>query len=193
MGKRIDKSSRTRRERGAKGHRFEHWRVDNQVYFITARVADQRPAFAAESAKQVFWDRFNHWTAKHGFVPWITSLLDNHYHTLGYLKRGGELPKLMRRLHGSVAKMTNDLLPERIVPFWRDDLGREYFDGCIRDEQQARRTYRYVYLQCRRHGIRDDPAGYPHTVINVDCERAVRRALELDAFMPEVPYPRYER
>ena len=38
MRKRIQKSSYSTRERyQGGGHRFEHWYVDNQVYFITAR------------------------------------------------------------------------------------------------------------------------------------------------------------
>mgnify|MGYP006308443151 CR=1 FL=1 len=83
MTKRIDKRARSLRERGERGHRFEHWYVDNQVYFITARCRDRFPAFATEQAKAVFWDRFDHWTGECDFVPWVTSLIDNHYHTLG--------------------------------------------------------------------------------------------------------------
>lgn len=39
--------------------------------------------------------------------------MNNHYHTLGYLYVGNNLKQLMQRLHGSVAKLVNDLLPER--------------------------------------------------------------------------------
>ena len=120
-------------------HRYEHWYVDNQVYFITARVRGRYPAFASEAAKTIFWDRFDHYVSKSSYVPWVTSLLDNHYHTLGYLKIGSDLSKLMRGLHGSVAKLVNDLLPERILPFWVDAGHQNYFDGCIRDVLQARR------------------------------------------------------
>ncbi len=132
MHKRLRKSSRTTREHYRDEHRFEHWFMDNQVYFITARCRDQYPAFAAEEAKAVFWDRFDHYTYEFGFVPWVTSLIDNHYHTIGYLKVGENLPTMMQRIHGSVAKLVNDLLPERRAEFWRDSKGREYFDGCIR-------------------------------------------------------------
>jgi hypothetical protein len=48
-------------------------------------------AFDSEEAKLIFWDRFNHWTAYYGFVPWVTTLLSNHYHTIGYLKVGANL------------------------------------------------------------------------------------------------------
>lgn len=125
-------------------HRFEHWYRNNQVYFITARCRDRFPAFASDDAKQVFWDRFLHYTALHTFEPWVTSLLDNHYHTVGYLKVGEELGPMMRKLHGSAAKLVNDLLPERRVPFWRaaGKCHHDYFDGCLRDAKQLRRSYR---------------------------------------------------
>src|SRR5688500_14515104 len=108
------KSSRTRKEYHRDSpHRFEHWQQPNQLYFITACCRDHFPAFAAGQAKLVFWDRFDHWTRTCGFAPWVTSLLDTHYHTVGYLTDQGDLFRMMQRLHGSVAKLVNDLLPER--------------------------------------------------------------------------------
>ena len=193
MSKRIDKVSRSRNREYQGRHRFEHWLVDNQVYFITARCRGRFPAFAAEEAKAVFWERFEHYSKEFGFVPWITSLLDNHYHTLGYLRTGANLPKLMQRLHGSVAKLVNDLLPEGLKPFWMDEKGKQYFDGCIRDEKQARLAYRYTRLQSERHGVVSDWQAYAHTRINVELELAIRRAKEIDAFLEGVPYKRYQR
>ena len=90
--KEFSKGSHKRDEHWKGQHRFEHWYVDNQVYFITARVRGRFPAFRSDEAKQVFWRQFDKYTAAHGFTPWVTSLLDNHYHTLGYLKVGTELP-----------------------------------------------------------------------------------------------------
>src|SRR5437762_5965591 len=109
--------------------RFEHWYRDNSVYFITARCRDRFCAFASEKAKAVFWDRFDHWTQHFGFSPFATTLLDNHYHTEGYLRIGENLGPMMQRIHGSVAKLVNDLLPERHLPFWREAGRRDYFDG----------------------------------------------------------------
>ena len=174
-------------------HRFEHWYCDNQVYFITARCRDKYPAFESEEAKAVFWDRFNHWTGVYGFVPWVTTLLDNHYHTLGYLKVGENLGPMMQRVHGSVAKLVNDLLPKRRVPFWREAGNQDYFDGCIRDELQARRAYRYTLLQAVRARIVRNYKDCPHTKVRVELERAIARALELGAFLEGVAYARYDR
>ena len=193
MPKRIQKISRSSNPEHQGRHRYEHWQVDNQVYFITARCREQYPAFATEEAKAVFWDRFEHYTAKYGFVPWVTSLMDNHYHTLGYLRVGKNLSLMMQRLHGSVAKLVNDLLLDPFPKFWRDAKGKEYFDGCIRDEKQARLAFRYTLRQSVRHRVLEDWREYPHTRVNVELEIAIKRALEINAFMEGVPYKRYEK
>jgi len=98
---------------------------------------------------------------------------------------------MMRRLHGSTAKLVNDLLLERWANFWRDHRGKEFFGGCIRDERQASRTWRYVLTQCRRHGVCDDPDDYVHTRVYLDHELAINRAAQIGAFMQGVPYQRY--
>jgi len=172
-------------------HRFEHWYRDNQVYFLTARCRGRFPAFAEEDAKRIFWDRFDHYTAEHRFTPWVTALLDNHYHTLGYLRVGAQLKPLMQRLHGSVAKLVNDTLPQRRASFWKDTSDDAYMDGCLRSEQQGRATYRYVCQQSERHGVCPDWRDHPHTRVNVELESAIRRALKLNAFLTGVRYKRY--
>ncbi|MFK7790450.1 MAG: transposase [Phycisphaeraceae bacterium] len=237
MSKRMTKTSNSRRTMRGTQHRFEHWHVDNQVYFITVRCQERFPAFADEPAKAIFWDRFEHYTQAHGFTPWVTSLLDNHYHTIGYLKVGSELPTMMQRIHGSVAKLVNDHLRANNVyapwlpaerasargsvfapgskpnpqppsnpnnnprakersaglKFWGDKRGHEYFDGCLRDVKQGRLTYRYIQTQSKRHGVCDDYQNYPHTKINIEVNRAIKRAAQLDAFLTGVPYARYQK
>src|SRR5256885_2973760 len=91
------KSSYTNNQWFGGKHRFEHWYRDNTVYFITSKVRLGFHAFAAENCKQVFWDRWDHWTKHYGFEPWITTLLGNHCHTVGYLKIGENLGPMMQR------------------------------------------------------------------------------------------------
>ncbi len=171
---------------------FQHWYRDNTVYFITSRCRDKFPAFDSDEAQFIFWDRFYHWTTHYGFVPWITTLMNNHYHTLGYLKVGENLGPMMQRLHGSVAKLVNDTLPERHLPFWITTDQHDYFDGCIRDELQCRRAYRYVMNQSVRAKLVKDWNEYANTKVVIDVERGVKRAHELKAFMEGVPYARYD-
>jgi REP element-mobilizing transposase RayT len=178
-------------------HRVEHWYRDNQVYFITARCRDGYAAFASDDAKTIFWTQFDKCVAQYSYTPWVTSLIDNHYHTVGYLGRGDDLAPMMHRLHGSTAKLVNDLLEAhgqaRRLPFWRESKRKNYFDGCLRDEKQGRLTYRYVCIQAQRHGVCANWRDYPHTHVNIELERAIKRALELDAFLEGVRYRRYEK
>lgn len=189
----FSRSNPSKREFWDGKHRFEHWYRDNQVYLITARTRGGVPAFDTEAAKSVFWDRFTHYSAAHGFEPWVTSLLVNHYHTVGYLRVGVELKEMMRKVHGSVAKLVNDLLAVRVVPFWGDAENRDYFDGCLRDETQLIRSYAYVLRQSVRHGACRDHLAYAHTRVTRSVEACVAFAREHRALMYGVPYARYER
>jgi REP element-mobilizing transposase RayT len=189
----FSKSEGARTEHYDGKHRFEHWYRDNTVYFITARCKNRFAALASEEAKSIFWDRFLFHTSAHGFEPWITSLLDNHYHTLGYLPRGNELGEMMRKIHGSVAKLVNDTLVVRLRPFWKDSSHKDYFDGCLRDGLQYVRAYRYMARQSERHGICADYRRYPHTRIVMPMEEGLRIATERNAFLESVPYKRYQR
>ena len=170
-------------------HCFEHWYRDNQIYLITARCRQKFPAFQNTDAKNIFWDRFEHYARQYAFEPYITALLNNHYHTLGYLRTGSDLGPLMQKLHGSVAKLVNDRLPERRVPFWHHDRHRDYFDGCLRDEQQFRRSYRYIATQAQRSRL---SASAVQIRANVGLEEGLARAVRLRALLWGVRYARYD-
>lgn len=173
-------------------HRFEHWYVDNQVYLITSRVRARYPAFASREACDIFWDRFDHYTREFGFAPFVTSLIPNHYHTVGYLRVGKNLGPLMQRLHGSIAKLVNDRLEQRIKPFWWDHGGQGYFDGCLRDANQLRRSYRYVLNQSVRHGLAKRVEDYSGTRVAVSLDAALSFAQKRRALLEGVPYKRYD-
>ena len=100
---------------------------------------------------------------------------------------------MMQRLHGSVAKLVNDTLPQRHLPFWRTAGNQDYFDGCIRDEKQATRAYRYTLNQAVRAKIVRDWRGYPHTRMIVPLNEALRSAKEMNAYLPAVGYARYQQ
>jgi hypothetical protein len=184
------KSSYTKLERFKGQHRFEHWYVDNQCYFITARCANKFFAFDTLERRSIFWDRFTHYTQQHGFIPFVTSLMVNHYHTIGYLHVGTELGPMMRKLHGSVAKLVNDTLDHRLVPFWHDRKHHDYFDGCIRDETQHRRAYRYTLTQHKRQREQND---HRRTRVGLSLEASVKFIADRRAWMEPVPYQRYQR
>jgi hypothetical protein len=189
---RVDKGRPAQKTWFEGQHRFEHWYVDNQVYLITSRVRGRYRAFATTEACSVFWDRFEHYTSAFGFSPFVTSLIPNHYHMVGYLSEGKNLGSMMQRLHGSIAKLVNDLLEQRITPFWWDHGGQGYFDGCLRDANQLQRSYRYVLNQSVRHGLARRVQDYPNTRITVPLDTALSLAQERRALLEGVPYKLYD-
>jgi REP element-mobilizing transposase RayT len=188
----LRKYSGTKNEWYDGAHRFEHWYRDNTVYLITARVRDKRHVFATPETQAIFWDRFDHWTSVHGFTPWLTTLMSNHYHTIGYVDRADEIGEMMRKLHGSAAMLVCKSLAITHKPFWLDDHHRDYFDGCLRDEIQLRRSYAYVRDQAVHAGLVSDARDYPNTRISLGLDEAVAFANARDAWLPEVPYARYD-
>jgi hypothetical protein len=119
--------------------------------------------------------------------------LNNHYHDVGYNRYAANLPMMMQRIHGSIAKLVNDMLEVRLLPFWVDHGKQNYFDGCLRDVLQGVRAYDYTYSQSVRHRICSDPRQYLHTRVRIERDRAIERAVQLNAFLEGVPYARYER
>lgn len=190
---RFRKSSATVTSHVWKGqHRFEHWYRDNTIYLITSKARDGRHVFQSDRAKEVFWDRFTYWTSKYDFCPYVTSLLSNHYHVIGYLPVGENPGPLMQKFHGSVAKLVNDTLDERHLPFWRFAGNQDYYDGCLRNPKQVRNTYRYVLNQGVRAGLARRPEDYAHTHVNASLEEVLAFGAEKNVYLDDVPYARYD-
>ena len=170
---------------GKHRHRCEHWHIDNQIYFITARCRDRLPAFRTEAAKAIFWQQLDIKAQAHGFTPIITSLIDNHYHVLGHLREGEQLTPLIRGLHSSVARYINQVTPEaeQVKPLFRMQTGKQYFDGAIRSSKQFIRTFRYIERQGIWHKLCQPGEAYAHTRISVERDRAMKRALRIGAFL----------
>ena len=166
-------------------HRAEHWAIDNQIYFITARCRDRLPAFRAEEAKSVFWRQLHRKAEAHGFTLIIVSLMDNHYHLLGHLREGEQLHHMMHGLHGSVARYVNQItdLASQVKPMFRERSNRQYMDGAVRSSKQFTRCFGYIERQSVRHRICKSAEDYPHTRVFVEMERARARALEISAFL----------
>ena len=185
---RVGASQRKRELGGKKRHRREHWLIDNQIYFITARCRDGLLIFEDEQAAEIFWNRFDHHTLAQQITPIVTSLVGNHYHLLAHVEVGANVPVFVRNLHGSTAKLTNDLREaaglDRISDVWANGLRGSYFDGCVRNATQFRRIFRYVERQGVRHGLVRTGEHFPHTRVNVSMERALKRALERNSFLP---------
>jgi len=148
--------------------------------------------FTTPETCNIFWLKFEQYVSDNTFEPWIVTLMSNHYHVIGFLEEGKRLGEMMRKFHGSVAWLVCKSLGITHKPFWRDDQHRDDFDGCLRDETQLTRSYRYVLTQAERAGVVRPNQTYPNTRAYVNLDEAIRRAIERDALLQGVPYARYD-
>jgi REP element-mobilizing transposase RayT len=187
------KSSVSRREHFQGKHRFEHWYRDNSVYFVTARTEGGAHVFKTRGASDVFWASLDRYSKQYGLNLWVATLMSNHYHLLFYMRWSENLGPFMKGLHGSAAKLVNDLSETRLVPFWSWKGRHTYFDGCLRNEKQLTLTYRYVRDQAVRARLVRDWTQYPDTKVLCDLDAALRFAMDRKVFPSNLPYARYAR
>jgi hypothetical protein len=58
---------------------------------------------------------------------------------------------------------------------------------------QALRVFNYTRDQAVKAGIVRHHSQYAHTRVYLDRDRSIARAVELNTFLDDVPYARYER
>ncbi len=132
-----------------------HFFCDDSPYFITSAIYEKRPLLADEYIKtellrtiqQVFNDkgwRLNDWV-----------ILNNHYHLLGYSRKGENLSKIMQNIH----RQSGFLISQRThceKPVWWN-----YWDYCPRDEKQYLVRQNYLFNNPIKHGYVTNLMDYP--------------------------------
>jgi len=137
-------------------HHPPHIYLDNAWYIISASTLDRVPLLRSERAKAFVRDKLNALIPEFGIALRAWVILDNHYHLLLRTRLGQELPRLLRRLHGSVSRQVNE---------WDGINGRQvwhnYWDTSIRDEAGLWTRFNYVHQNPVKHGYVDSPEDWP--------------------------------
>jgi len=136
-------------------HTPAHLFLSDYYYFITAGCYQKKPYADCDIKKEFLYkticEELNRYFSElHGWV-----VLDNHYHILIKLKDAFLLPKLIQAIHSKSAISINkmDKQPGRKV--WYD-----YWDECIRDQEDFYTKLNYIHLNPVKHGYVDDPSKY---------------------------------
>ena len=82
-------------------------------------------------------------------------VLDNHYHILTKLKDAFLLPRLIQAIHSKSAISINKMDKQSGRKVWYD-----YWDECIRDQEDFYTKLNYIHLNPIKHGYVDDPTKY---------------------------------
>lgn len=156
-----------------------HLKIDQGFYFITSRTVDGLRFFKSDKSKILL--RNTLFAACRQFrctlFGWVT--LDNHYHILIQIRNGKDVPSLIKVINGRSSRRLKKLLlsegkgssytsltegrlislPSRVgVKPWK--VWNNYWDHCIRDQEDFNTHVHYIEYNPVKHGYVDDAKEY---------------------------------
>ena len=107
--------------------------------------------YASPAIADLTIDTWRHFDGeRYRLITWC--VMPNHVHVIVRLFRGSELARVVHSWKSYTANVANRLLA-RSGEFW----AREYYDRCLRDEQELLRTVRYVLENPAKAALVDWP------------------------------------
>ena len=137
-------------------HRPTHIYADDTDYFVTSSVLYREHWLSPKTHKSHIQKQLLTIAPHYGLTIKTWVILNNHYHLLFRLKKGKNLSRFFKHLHGQTSTNFN---------MWDKQLGRQfwynYWDRCIRDEGDYWRHFNYIHYNPLKHGyvkyLRDWP------------------------------------
>ena len=129
-------------------HRPRHIYMDEHYYFITAgtlhKIEYLNDDFKKHLMEVLMLDVLNDYGCK--LDAWV--VLDNHYHMLMKTSLGRAVPKMIAHIHGRSAIELNRIDKETGRRVWY-----QYWDYCIRNEQDYWKHFNYIHQNPIKHGV----------------------------------------
>lgn len=127
-------------------HRPPHIYRDDSFYFITGRCLHRQPFLRGK--KDILARLLNELLSNYGFKCFAWVIMDNHYHLLLEIIRAENLKRFMGELHRLSAKEINKTDRQTGRRIWY-----QYFDRCMRGEEDFWRAFNYIHHNPVKHGI----------------------------------------
>jgi len=152
--------------------------VDGVVYFVTARIINNKKIFNNDRHCRILLNNINYYRNRLKFRLYAYCVIPCHVHLLILPKRGRDISKIMQLIKYRTARdiRRNDMLSDmsgRRQPGCRlHDLGqrcehsiwqRSFYDRIIRSDEQMCNTINYINYNAAHHHLVDDPLNWPYT------------------------------
>ena len=120
--------------------------LDEVFYFITVPTIDHQPFFIEEDLKHALLSHIIKSVSEHSVDKVDYGILKDHYHFMGFFKKGKVIPSFLRSVNGRSA---NDIRKHlgHSVPVWD-----EYHVYIASTEEIYERIRGYVIGNCLKHG-----------------------------------------
>ncbi|MFC1598565.1 transposase [Patescibacteria group bacterium] len=131
----------------SKRHHPAHIFIDNEIYFLTARIFESKPILI-ESRKKELLNHISRLFLVNNYGLFAYAILEEHYHLLFKVSKAGLLPKILNKLHGSLSYKWNkdDNLHGR-------KIFQNYWDYCIRNQRDFWTHFNYIHQNPIKHGL----------------------------------------
>lgn len=137
-------------------HNPPHLFIDGAFYFITGGILNKQYILGDGVRKKTVQQTMEKWFSYFDWQLHAWIILGNHYHLIAKAELAKDMPTIMIRMHSGSATLLNQLdgTPGRQV-WWN------YWDTCIRDENDCESRMAYIYWNAVKHGIVAEPNNYP--------------------------------
>ncbi len=133
-----------------KNHRPPHIYIDNQYYFVTAGTFHKIGYIGEKIRKDLLKELIFNVMSDYKYLVDAWVIFDNHYHIIFKTSSGKLLPKVIAAIHGKSAIEINKIDKKTGRQIWY-----QYWDYCIRNEQDYWRHFNYVHHNPIKHGYVD--------------------------------------
>ncbi len=137
-------------------HHPPHLYLDDTWYMLTAATYQKQCVFHTSSQKEILRDQLHELVREFHLVLRAWVILDNHYHLLLKTHVGKDLFKFFGRLHGRTSFEFNRLDRMRGRQVWHN-----YWDTCIRSENDYWLRFNYIHHNPVKHGYVDKAEDWP--------------------------------
>ncbi len=132
----------------------------NAIYMITGATYQKQPIMKTDTRKNQWSISFIKSSEIYGWdvIAWV--VLDNHYHVMvkSPNQSAGNMPKYISSFHKFTARKWNDEDQTVGRKVWWN-----YWDTCMRSEQDMLKRLNYIFLNPIKHGHTDKPDEYEHS------------------------------
>ena len=131
---------------------------DATIYFVTVSTYLRKPYLSTDEYKSFLLTKIMDLLTEFAYKWFAYVVLNNHYHILFKTRRGGDLGKVMGRIHGSTSYHLNasDGVSGRRV--WQS-----YWDRCIRNRGDFYRHFNYIHQNPAKHRYVDRIENYRYS------------------------------
>jgi putative transposase len=139
-------------------HRPPHIYKGRAVYMVTAATLHRIKLFNTDEKKENLKKLLFGCIDDFKFHLFALVVLSNHYHLLLKIRKGNDLTSFIKKLHGKSAIELNkrDVIEGRRAWY-------QYWDTCIRSENDYWRRFNYIHQNPVKHGYTKDMEDYVYS------------------------------